>query len=218
MLLAYNVRNLVADGCAETADAGLSNLGRQVVREMNRVGMIVDCSHTGRRSSLQAIDLSERPVIFSHSNAHALGPHIRNIRDEQIRACAARGGVIGVVGVGAFLGDAEAQTESVFRQIDYIANLVGPEHVGLGTDYVKIFPARNHASVWESVSPEASWPNATNAWPDPTGTQIKVEDGRCFAPEQLRELIGMMLMHGYSRDVVRGVLGGNFRRVYATAG
>src|SRR5258705_8588111 len=104
---------------------------------MNRVGMTVDCSHTGRRSSLEAIELSERPAIFSRSGAYSVCAHIRNIRDEQIRACAARGGVIGVVGIGAFIGDAKARTESVFRHIDYTATLVGPQHVGLGTDYVK---------------------------------------------------------------------------------
>jgi membrane dipeptidase len=218
MLLAYNVRNLVADGCAEVSDAGLSNFGRQVVREMDRVGIIVDCAHTGRRSSLEAIELSERPVIFSHSNAYSVCRHIRNICDEQIHACAARGGVIGVVGVGAYLGDAEARAMSMFRHIDYIATLVGPEHVGLGTDYVKIFPVKNYLSVWEAISAsEKAWPDPTNAWPDPTGTQIPADESRCFGPEQLVELIELMLAHGYSSDVVKGILGGNFRRVYATA-
>jgi membrane dipeptidase len=218
MLLAYNVRNLVADGCAEPADAGLSNFGRQVVREMNRVGIVVDCAHTGRRSSLEAIDLSARPVIFSHSNAYALCSHIRNLTDEQIRACAARDGVIGVVGVGAFLGDAEARTETVFRQIDYIASLVGPEHVGLGTDYVKLLPAREYAREWEEINlTEAAWPDPKNAWPDPSGTQLPVDQTRCFGPEQLTELIQTMLDRGYSPENVKGIIGSNFRRVYATA-
>jgi membrane dipeptidase len=216
MLLAYNVRNRVADGCAEVADAGLSNFGRRVVREMNRAGIIVDCAHTGRRSSLEAIDISERPVIFSHSNAYAMCPHIRNIRDEQIRACAARGGVIGVVGVGAFLGDAAARAESMFRHIDYIAQLVGAEHVGLGTDYVKIFPARDFVTEWTRIAAtQKSWPDARDGWPDPTGTQIPVEDSRCFAPEQLTDLVDLMLARGYPADAIQGILGGNFRRVYA---
>lgn len=215
MLLAYNVRNLVADGCAERADAGLSNFGRQVVREMNRVGMIVDCSHTGRRSSLEAIELSERPVIFSHSGAHAVCPHIRNIRDEQIRACAMRGGVIGVVGVGAFLGDLAARTESLFRHIDHISTLAGPEHVGLGTDYVRILPARDFPSEWAIDDPLVrSWPDAANAWPDPTGTQLLVEESRCFGPEQLTQLIETMLAHGYPDEAVQGILGGNFKRAF----
>lgn len=217
MVLAYNVRNVIADGCAETADAGLSNFGRQVVREMNRVGVLVDCSHTGRRSSLEAIDLSERPVIFSHSNAYSVCPHIRNIHDDQIRACAARGGVIGVVGVGGFLGEINARSESVFKHIDYISDLVGPAHVGLGTDYVKIFPKAENIAIWEAIDRNGKpWPDPANAWPNPTGTQIRGAETHCFAPEQLVELVQLMLAHGYSRDVIRMILGGNFRRVYNT--
>jgi membrane dipeptidase len=218
MLLAYQVRNLVADGCAEVADGGLSNFGRQVVREMNRVGIIVDCSHTGRRSSLEAIELSELPVIFSHSNAFAIAPHVRNITDDQIRACAARGGVIGVVGVGAYLGDLEARSESMFSQIDYITNLVGPKHVGLGTDYIDILPVREHTVRWETYRAThgdvMSWPNRANAWPD--STQLSATEGRCFAPEQLVDLVEIMLERGYSAEVVKDIVGGNFRRVYAT--
>jgi membrane dipeptidase len=205
MLLAYNVRNFVADGCAEPADAGLSIFGSQVVREMHRVGMVVDLSHTGRRSTLDAIEISERPTIFSHSGAHAVCAHIRNIRDEQIRACAARGGVIGVVGIGAFIGDAEARSETVFRHIDHIASLVGPQHVGLGADYVQ-----NMGGVWDAIRAAKD-----SSWPDPTGTQLY--EGGCFQPEQLAELVEIMLAHGYSVDVVKGILGTNFRRVYAMA-
>jgi membrane dipeptidase len=205
MLLAYNTRNFVADGCAEVADAGLSNFGRQVVREMNRVGMVVDCSHTGRRSSLEAIELSEYPPIFSHSGAYSVCAHIRNIHDEQIRACAQRGGVIGIVGIGAFLGDAAASTESLFRHIDYVATIAGPQHVGLGTDFVKNMPA-----VWEAFRAQKE-----TAWPDPTGTQLY--EGDCVQPEQLGELVEILLAHGYSADSIKGILGGNFKRVYTAA-
>jgi membrane dipeptidase len=205
MLLAYNTRNLVADGCAEVADAGLSNFGRLVVREMDRVGIILDCTHTGRRSSLEAMDLSQRPPIFSHSGAYEVCAHIRNVTDEQIRVCAARGGVIGVVGIGAFLGDPEARTDSMFRHIDHIATLVGPRHVGIGTDYVK-----DLAPAWEYVRAQKD-----TAWPDPTGTQLY--EGGCFQPEQVLELVEVMLAHGYPIDAVQGILGGNFKRIYASA-
>jgi membrane dipeptidase len=205
MLLAYNVRNFVADGCAEPADAGLSIFGRQVVREMNRVGMVVDLTHTGRRSTLDAIEISERPTIFSHSGAHAVCAHIRNIHDDQIRACAAGGGVIGVVGIGAFIGDAQARSESLFRHIDHIASLVGPQHVGLGTDYVP-----SMQELWVAIRDTKD-----TLWPDPTGTQLY--EGECVQPEQLAELVEIMLAHGYSVDVIKGILGANFRRVYALA-
>lgn len=204
MVLAYNVRNHVADGCAEPSDAGLSLFGRTLVREMNHVGILVDCSHTGRRSSLEAIELSERPTIFSHSGAHAVSRHIRNITDEQIRACAAKGGVIGVVGIGAFLGDPAARADSVFRHIDHMASLVGPGHVGLGTDYVK-----DMSAVWEALRSQKD-----GAWRDPSGTQLY--EGDCFQPEQLTELVELMLIHGYPRESIALILGANFARVYAT--
>nr|WP_053000359.1 membrane dipeptidase [Sphingomonas sp. Y57] len=205
MLLAYNVRNFVADGCAEPADAGLSIFGREVVREMNRVGMIVDLSHTGRRSTLEAIEISEHPTIFSHSNAQAVCAHIRNIDDDQIRACAAGGGVIGVVGIGAFIGDPHASSASLFRHIDHIAALVGPEHIGLGTDYVP-----NMQELWTAIRAAKD-----SSWPDPSGTQLY--EGGCVQPEQLAEVVELMLAHGYSADAVKGILGGNFRRIYALA-
>ncbi|MGH6644666.1 MAG: dipeptidase, partial [Bradyrhizobium sp.] len=120
MLMAYNSRNLVGDGCHEESDVGLSRYGKALVAEMNRVGMIVDVSHTGYRSSLDAIALSTKPVIFSHSNAKALWAHQRNIADEQARACAAGGGMIGVNGVGLFLSEArfDNSPEMIARHID----------------------------------------------------------------------------------------------------
>src|SRR5690606_36908662 len=110
-------------------DAGLSVFGRYVVAEMNRVGMLVDCTHTGFRTSMDAMEVSTSPVIFSHSNPRALFDHERNIRDEQIKACADTGGVIGINGVGLFNG-ASADT-MVSRMVDgmvYVAEQVGAEH------------------------------------------------------------------------------------------
>ncbi len=216
MLLAYNIRNFVADGCAEVADAGLSNFGRQVIEEMERVGMVVDCAHTGRRSSLEAIELCERAPIFSHSGAYEVTAHIRNIHDDQIRACAAKGGVIGVVGLGNFLGDLVAKTESLFGHIDYIVNLVGPEHVGLGTDYMpRSF--YDKAARKELEKAQKPWPDPSIGWPDPTGKQLPRGEGTCFQPEQITELAYLMLTRGYTRETVKGILGANFRRVYAAA-
>lgn len=217
MLLAYNIRNFVADGCAEVANAGLSNFGRKLVREMNRIGMVVDCSHSGRRSSLEAMEISGRPPIFSHSGVYNLVPHIRNIHDDQIRACAAKDGVIGVVGVGSFLGDMEARTESWFRHIDYLVSMVGPEHVGLATDNVASRELR------DAIAKDAyqkygiiSWPEPEIGWPNPTGTQLPGGSAG-IQPEQLSELVETMLGHGYPASAVVGILGANFRRVYAAA-
>ncbi len=100
MLLAYNATNQLCDGCLDRTEGGLSRLGQRVVEECNRVGIVLDCSHTGRRFTLEVMDRSAQPCVFSHSNVSALVPSPRNIDDEQIRACASRGGVIGLVAWG----------------------------------------------------------------------------------------------------------------------
>jgi len=199
MLLAYNRKNDVGDGCAERTNGGLSRFGVRVVEEMNRLGILVDGSHCGYRTSMEAVEVSRAPVIFSHSNAHALVPHFRNIRDDQIKACAASGGVIGINGVGAFLDDSDARTETVFRHVDYMASLVGPQHVALGLDYVRDV---DRVWAWVGANPEM-WPT----------DGIPTRPSQFMQPEQICDLAAMMLERGYGENDVRGILGENFLRV-----
>ena len=184
-------------GAREATDAALSRFGVSVVKEMNRVGMMVDGSHSGHRTTLHAMEVSSAPFVFSHANAHALHPHYRNIRDDQIKACAETDGVIGINGCGCFLGDAEASTEAIFRHVDYMVNLVGPKHVGIALDYTLPDPDW----TWDKVDPDA--------WP-PSEASI---DARDAGPEQLPELTQQMLDHGYGEEDVRDILGRNFLRV-----
>jgi len=200
MLLAYNQKNFVGDGCAENTNAGLSLFGRRLIKEMNMVGMMVDGTHSGRRTTLEAMQLTEKPFIFSHCCAVGVAKHYRNISDEQIRACADTGGVIGVNGVGGFLIDQEARTEFIFRHLDYMVELVGPEHLGIGLDYVK-----NTPSFWSSArdNPDA-WPQNQNQ------PHVDQENAQ---PEQLLELTQLMIDHGYSKTNIKGILGENFMRI-----
>ena len=200
MLLAYNQKNRVGDGCAERTDAGLSRFGVRLIEEMNRVGMLVDGAHSGYRTTMEAMEVTSAPFIFSHCLAHELFTHYRNIRDDQIKACAKSGGVIGVNGVGIFLEDPEATSEAMFRHIDHIAKLVGPEHIGLGLDYVR------------DTERLASWTIANaDMWPPNAG---KPTVATTFAqPEQFVELTDIMLERQYSESDVRGILGENFARV-----
>ena len=134
--LAYNVRSPAADGCEEPGNAGLSRFGRGLVAEFNRLGIVVDVSHTGHASSMEAVAASTAPCIASHSNAAAVHSSRRNLQDDLIRAIAASGGVIGVNGFPAFVAD--TTTPALDQYIDhmaYIAELVGPGHVGVGLDY-----------------------------------------------------------------------------------
>jgi len=112
----------------------LTDLGRRIVAAINDAGLLMDCSHTGRRCSLDIMATSTKPVVFSHSNPHALVEHGRNVTDEQIRACAATGGVVCVSGVSMFVGSREPTVDHVARHAAYVADLVGVEHAGIGLD------------------------------------------------------------------------------------
>ncbi len=201
MLLATNLRNMVGDGCKERTDCGLSRFGVLVIEEMNRVGMLVDGSHTGNRTTLDACEISKAPFIFSHSNPKAIFDHPRNITDEQIKASAATGGVIGINGVGVFLGKNDSSTETILRHIDHVAKLVGAEHVGIATD-LPVDPGNSSPTPWNPPHPgDVPW------------SEINY-----IQPEQLPELAEGMLRSGYKETQVRGILGENWldlaRRVW----
>lgn len=199
--LAYNLNNSIAAGCHDE-DRGLTELGRAVVREINRVGMLMDCSHSGRRTSLEIMEMSEKPVIFSHANPKALRNHGRNIDDEQITACAKTGGVIGICGIGPFLGENDIRTETILRHIDYVADKVGPEHIGLGLDYVF------HPEVDDLPPGE----RADKWWPRKFGYGQTQGPMQIVPPEQLPEIAEALVKGGYSASDIAGILGGNFLR------
>jgi membrane dipeptidase len=195
MLLAYNKDNRASGGCTD-GHIGLTDFGRDVIREMNRVGMVVDVSHMGYRATLEAFEVSSKPVIFSHSNPKALRDHARNITDEQIKACAQTGGVIGINGIGDFLGG--TSSELFVQHIDYVLNLVGPGHVGIGLDYVV---DKQELIDYITGHPDVFPPE-------------KFNDYLAFVePEQIPEVTELLYRKGFDEKVICGILGGNFLRV-----
>jgi len=121
----------------EKNDAGLSAFGYKVIEEMNRVGMLIDMSHGGIKTSLDVIEASKDPVVFSHSNAQGVNPHVRNLTDEQIKAIANKNGVIGINGMGLILGVEEPTAEKYIEHINYICNLVGSiDNIAIGLDLI----------------------------------------------------------------------------------
>ena len=205
-LLAHNLRNMVADGCKEPGDAGLSFFGVRLIEEMNRVGMVVDCTHTGYRSTMEAMEVSEKPVVFSHSNAKAIFNHPRNIADDQIKACAKGGGVVGVTGWGPIVNERnEATAEELVKHMDHIAALVGPEHLAFGLDYVY-----DAALTTQRVQahPHLYAPGTTMK-----AYNYDMELMDFMQPEALPLLTQTLLQRGYSETEVRGILGENLLRV-----
>jgi membrane dipeptidase len=139
MLPAYNATNMICGGALDRYDYGLTKFGDLVIDECNRVGLLIDCTHIGRRASLDIIERSSQPCIFSHSNARAIVDNPRNIDDEQIRACAGKNGVIGLAPWGPLVmkeGQTEWPTlEDFVDHIDYVAQLLGStDNIGIGTD------------------------------------------------------------------------------------
>lgn len=212
MQLTYNPRNLLGDGCLEPANAGLSRLGRVMIEEMNRVGVQLDLSHVGERTSLEAIDASSKPVIFSHSNPKARAGSPRNITDEQIKSCAERGGVIGCTPFAPSNwtgGETPPDIESFVGHVEYVADLVGVDHVAFGTDseatpgaYPVELRARLAASYPESSEAfRAAHPGVT------TSAGIESMEG-------LPEVTAKLLERGWAEGDVRKFLGENLLRVY----
>lgn len=133
--LTYNNQNFIGSGCYESNDSGLSAFGRMVVDEMNDVGMAIDLSHVGEKTSADAIAYSKKPVCFSHANPQALNRHIRNKNDVLMRACADRGGYVGVYAFPVFMPTrANKNIDDIVAMLDHVINVVGEDHVGICSD------------------------------------------------------------------------------------
>jgi len=198
MLLAYNRNNRVGGGCQDE-DTGLTAYGREVIAEMERVGMQVCCSHTGQRTASDVFAMATKPVIFSHSNANAVHAHPRNIPDDVIRACAATGGVVCINGLSTFLGPNENLSEAFARHVDHVAQLVGPQHVGLGLDY-----------VFDTQELNDYVAKMRHTFPPGLGYD---KDVQFVAPEQLEGIVQILISWGYQSDDLKAVLGGNLLRL-----
>jgi len=199
-IIAYNEANVFADGCHEPRNAGLSALGRRLVERMDDAGMIVDLSHCGERTSLDVLDLPlKRSPIFSHSNARALFDHERNITDDQIRACARRGGYIGLSGVGMFLGvNGPDIPRTMARHAAHVAAIAGADRIGLGLDFM--FLEGSDYGFYHAA--RHRWPRG---YPPPPWHFIQ--------PEQLGDLVAELEAIGFSRNEVKGLLGENYLRL-----
>lgn len=206
--LTYNTRNMIGNGCLERRDDGISEFGVAVIGRMNAVGMAIDVSHCGDRTTLDAFEISARPVLITHSNCRALVPdHPRCKTDEAIKKMAAAGGVMGITGVRNYVRPVEPTTiEHMLDHFDYVRKLVGVEHVGLGSDLdldgYDDMPAEEQRSLRAAIPFKGGH-----------GFRAKIDIEGVDHPKRVFDLTEGLIRRGYSDADIRGVLGGNFRRV-----
>ncbi len=215
MHLTYNRRNMLGDGCAEPANAGLSDFGRAAIAEMNRVGVIVDVAHSGWRTSLEAAQASAKPMVASHSVCADVNRHIRGKPDEVIRAICNTGGYVGICCVPAFLGRG-GDINALLDHIDHVARAFGPDRVAIGTDcaYTSSNAGAEQAKVPARRPARKGW---ENFWPadDPlfSAQWHKPAMAQSLAWTNWPLFTVGLVQRGYSDDDIRQILGGNVLRV-----
>lgn len=206
--LTYNSRNLIGNGATERRDDGLSDFGVSIVERMNRVGMAVDVSHCGDRTTLDAFEASKRPVLITHSNCRALVPgHPRCKTDEAIRRMAASGGVMGITGVRMFVRAEEPTTiEHVLDHFDHVARLTSVEHVGVGSD-VDLYG-------YDDMPPDLN-KKLRAGYKGSYAFREKLDVEGLDHPRRMYDLAEGLVRRGYSDRDIELILGGNFARVLA---
>jgi membrane dipeptidase len=203
--LTYNTQNLIGSGSTERIDGGVTDYGSKIIEAMNDVGMLIDVSHSGDRTTLDAIELSPRPIAITHSNCRALNNHPRLKTDEAIRKLAAKGGVMGITGVRMFVKDREPTTiEDIADHIDHVVKLVGIDHVGIGSD--------SDLMGYDHM-PKDQYEKLKAGYKSSYAFRDKIDTDGFDHPRKVYDLTATLLRRGYSDANIQAVLGGNFRRL-----
>jgi membrane dipeptidase len=203
--LTYNSQNLIGSGSTDRVDGGVSDFGAEIIKAMNEVGMLIDVSHCGDRTTLDAIELSPRPIAITHSNCRALNNHPRLKTDEAIQKLAAKGGVMGITGVRNFVRDREPTTvEHIVDHIDHVVRLVGIEHVGIGTD--------SDLNGYDDMPPDQR-KKLLDMYKSSYAFREKLDTDGFDQPQKIFDLTEALIRRGYSDENMTAILGGNFRRL-----
>ena len=204
--LTYNARNMIGNGSTERRDEGISDFGVAIIERMNRVGMAVDVSHCGDRTTLDAFDISKQPVLITHSNCRALvGGHPRCKTDEAIKKMGAAGSVMGITGVRMFVkGDEPTTIENVLDHFDHVSKLVGPEHLGIGSD-IDLYG-------YDAMPPELNR-QLRASYKGSYGFREKIDVEGIDHPKRMFDLTEGLIRRKYTDNDIEGILGGNFKRV-----
>jgi len=204
--LTHQHLNNVGAGCGELSDLGLSRFGHQLIEEMNKARVLIDLSHCGARTTMEAIEYSRYPVIFSHSNPRAVTKHIRNKPDDQIQALAEKDGVIGMTWYSPLCNKKAGIRPDVsdyLDHIEYLVDLVGVSHIGIGTNIDETSTPEN----WNQYS--SRHPEQTNGY-NYEEKRVKDLDWITKLPNITKGLVG----RGYSDHEINKILGANLLRVF----
>ncbi len=206
--LTHSDRNAVAEAYREGSDGGLSRLGQNVVRWMNELRMIIDLSHCSDRTTDEAIALSERPCAFTHTGCRSLYDTLRNKSDAQIRALAAKGGVIGIFSMSLWLTTApRTSVADVVRHIDHVVQLVGIDHVAFSSDG----PSLGVASLEDELRGMRGWAERTPGLPGTERVPDHIRAAELNGPDRLVRVAEALSAAGYDDGAVGKIVGGNMR-------
>ncbi len=204
--LTYNTRNMIGNGSTERRDEGVSDFGVAIIERMNKLGMAVDVSHCGDKTTLDAFDISKKPVLITHSNCRALAPgHPRCKTDEAIKKMGAAGSVMGITGVRMFVKNEEPTTiEDYLNHFDHVRKLVGSEHLGVGSDI--------DLDGYDDM-PEAENKRLRAGYKGSYGFRDKIDIEGVDHPKRMFDLTEGFIRRKYSDKEIEMILGGNFKRV-----
>ena len=203
--LTYNSQNRIGSGSTERVDGGISDFGVAIIAAMNKAGMLVDVSHSGDRTTLDAMALSKKPIAITHSNCRALVDHPRVKTDAAIKALAANGGVMGITGVRMFVKKTDPTTiADIVDHVDHVVKLAGIDHVGIGTD--------SDLNGYDDTSPEMN-KMLRGAYKDSYAFREKIDVDGFDHPLKMYDLTEELIRRGYSDANIKAVLGGNFQRL-----
>jgi len=206
MMLTFNTRNYIGDGCAENQDTGLSYFGFDVVKKMNEVGMMIDLSHCGERTTLDAIEASRDPVLFNHTGARSLNPKCTRLKtDEQMKALAEKGGLMGISAVPNQLANTKRQgIHDLLNHVDYAVKLIGIDHVAIGLDNVFGDQVANHRKMMAQGLID----------PAKAGMELNADYMEGIeSPEEWPNITRGLVSRGYSDQEIEKIVGGNALKI-----
>jgi membrane dipeptidase len=211
--MTYNTRNLVGDGCLERADAGLSNLGHDLVAALNRAHIVMDLSHSGRRTIADAIMQAQAPAVISHTGCRDVMDHPRNVYDTELKAMAGKGGVAGIYFMPFLVARGQAHKDDLIRHIEHAVNVCGEDHVGLGTDG-SISPVEVDDEYRESMRQEYESRVAQGIAAPGEGPDAYQFVAEYNEPRRFLHLAEDLARRGWTSSRIEKLLGANFARVY----